>query len=189
MGNLAAEYVNTGADHFAHSLCYADIGLALAPISSGGERHRKSDVAGMNETALLTKRCTKCGAEKALDQFHCRRNGRAGRHAQCKECRSQFGKSHRNPAAAREHRLRRYGLDTIAFDRLLCAQGGKCAICGTTEYGARKGVRHFAIDHAHHSRLVRGLLCRACNTVLGLMGDDPERLEAAARYLRGFKRG
>jgi hypothetical protein len=36
-GNMAAEYVNTGADHFAHSLCYADIGLALAPISSGGE--------------------------------------------------------------------------------------------------------------------------------------------------------
>ena len=34
---LAAEYVNTGADHFAHSLCYADIGLSLAPISSGGE--------------------------------------------------------------------------------------------------------------------------------------------------------
>ena len=35
-GNLAAEYVNTGADHFAHSLCYADIGLTLAPIASGG---------------------------------------------------------------------------------------------------------------------------------------------------------
>jgi hypothetical protein len=36
-GNLAAEYVNTGADHFAHSLCYADIGLALAPIGGSGE--------------------------------------------------------------------------------------------------------------------------------------------------------
>jgi hypothetical protein len=35
-GNLAAEYVNTGADHFAHSLCYADIGLALAPIGGSG---------------------------------------------------------------------------------------------------------------------------------------------------------
>jgi len=34
-GNLAAEYVNTGADHFAHALCYADIGLALAATSSG----------------------------------------------------------------------------------------------------------------------------------------------------------
>ena len=36
-GNMAAEYVNTGADHFAHSLCYADIGLALAPIGGSGE--------------------------------------------------------------------------------------------------------------------------------------------------------
>jgi len=35
-GNLAAEYVSTGADHFAHSLCYADIGLTLAPITAGG---------------------------------------------------------------------------------------------------------------------------------------------------------
>jgi hypothetical protein len=36
-GNMAAEYVNTGADHFAHSLVYADIGLALAPIGASGE--------------------------------------------------------------------------------------------------------------------------------------------------------
>jgi hypothetical protein len=36
-GNLAAEYVNTGADHFAHSLCYADIGLSLAATTTGGE--------------------------------------------------------------------------------------------------------------------------------------------------------
>ena len=36
-GNMAAEYVNTGADHFAHSLCYADIGLSLAPTTTGGE--------------------------------------------------------------------------------------------------------------------------------------------------------
>jgi len=36
-GNLAAEYVNTAADHFAHSICYADIGLALAPIGGSAE--------------------------------------------------------------------------------------------------------------------------------------------------------
>jgi hypothetical protein len=36
-GNMAAEYVNVGADHFAHSFCYADIGLALAPIGGSGE--------------------------------------------------------------------------------------------------------------------------------------------------------
>jgi hypothetical protein len=36
-GNPAAEYVNTGADHFAHSLCYSDIGLSLAATTSGSE--------------------------------------------------------------------------------------------------------------------------------------------------------
>jgi hypothetical protein len=40
-GNMAAEYVNTGADHFAHSLCYAEIGLALAPIGGIGENAGK----------------------------------------------------------------------------------------------------------------------------------------------------
>jgi len=35
--NLVATYVSTGADHYAHSLVYADIGLALAPVSSGGQ--------------------------------------------------------------------------------------------------------------------------------------------------------
>ena len=40
-GNMAAEYVNTGADHFAHSLCYADIGLALAPIGGIGQNAGK----------------------------------------------------------------------------------------------------------------------------------------------------
>lgn len=36
-GNLAAEYVSLGADHFAHALCYADIGLALAATTAGSE--------------------------------------------------------------------------------------------------------------------------------------------------------
>ena len=36
-GNMVATYVNTGQDHFAHSLVYADIGLALAATSSGAE--------------------------------------------------------------------------------------------------------------------------------------------------------
>jgi hypothetical protein len=40
-GNMAAEYVNVGADHFAHSLCYADLGLALAPIGGVGQNAGK----------------------------------------------------------------------------------------------------------------------------------------------------
>ena len=36
-GNMVATYVNTGPDHFAHSLVYADIALTLAPITAGSE--------------------------------------------------------------------------------------------------------------------------------------------------------
>jgi hypothetical protein len=36
-GNMVATYVNQGADHYAHSLVYADIGLALAATSSSAE--------------------------------------------------------------------------------------------------------------------------------------------------------
>lgn len=36
-GNMVATYVNTGPDHYAHSLVYSEIGLALAATTSGSE--------------------------------------------------------------------------------------------------------------------------------------------------------
>jgi UDP-N-acetyl-D-mannosaminuronic acid transferase (WecB/TagA/CpsF family) len=30
---------------------------------------------------------------------------------------------------------------------------------------------------------VRGLLCGKCNSAIGLLGDDPEVIKAAARYV------
>lgn len=59
-----------------------------------------------------------------------------------------------------------------------------CMICG-------RG-RPLVIDHDHGccpgnlscGRCVRGMLCMHCNIGIGNLGDDPDRLEAAARYLR-----
>jgi len=85
---------------------------------------------------------------------------------------------------------RRYRLRLDTYNALLLKQGGKCAICGTTDPGDVRAGR-FHIDHDHAccpgsrscGECVRGLLCRGCNTALGNFGDDPDRLLAAAAYL------
>ena len=40
------------------------------------------------------------------------------------------------------------------------------------------------VDHCHVGGEVRGLLCSNCNVGLGMFADNPEALEAAARYIR-----
>ncbi|MFG2532811.1 endonuclease domain-containing protein [Streptomyces sp. NPDC048516] len=49
-----------------------------------------------------------------------------------------------------------------AEDRLRAWQDGRCAICG--------GVERLVTDHDHDTGLVRGLLCRTCNTNEGMNG-------------------
>ncbi len=87
----------------------------------------------------------------------------------------------------REWRLRRkFKITGEEYDALLAAQGGVCAICGQdgTKRHARTGnavLMH--VDHDHATGKVRGILCSACNTSLGLFHDDPVLLRAAAAYI------
>lgn len=78
----------------------------------------------------------------------------------------------------------KFGLSLADYAARLAAQGGGCAICGTDEPGGRWGAS-LHVDHDHATGEVRGLLCAACNVMLGNAGDDPARLRAAADYLDG----
>jgi Recombination endonuclease VII len=90
------------------------------------------------------------------------------------------------PLVERKNLLRKYGLTLETFDAMLAAQGGCCAICGSDKpYG--KG--RFHVDHCHDTGVVRGILCHPCNTSIGTLGDNPERLEKAAAYLRKNSHG
>lgn len=52
-----------------------------------------------------------------------------------------------------------------------------CDICG-------KGLgTRLCLDHCHVTGVTRGMLCRPCNTAIGLLEDSVERLKLAARYL------
>lgn len=94
------------------------------------------------------------------------------------------------PDARREYfrrgNLAKWGLTPDDYDEMLLAQDGVCAICHRPE--TRKGrsglVERLAIDHAHDTGRIRGLLCHHCNTALGQFDEDPDRLLAAIAYLK-----
>lgn len=85
-------------------------------------------------------------------------------------------------AAHRKSNLKRlYNITPEAYDAMFAAQNGKCAICLRDRSGFQKP---FVVDHDHKTNVARALLCPACNTAIGLFGDNPATLEKAAIYLR-----
>lgn len=96
--------------------------------------------------------------------------------------RTGYNQKRRESGETTRQQLRLYGLTQECFDRLLAQQGGVCAICARPDPGM-KNARRLYVDHCHQSSTVRGLLCRACNTMLGCAQDRPELLQAGASYL------
>lgn len=72
-----------------------------------------------------------------------------------------------------------YGLADGQYEAMYEFQGRKCAICQR----ATGASRRLSVDHDHATNLVRGLLCRPCNSMLGLARDDTAFFARAIRYL------
>lgn len=71
--------------------------------------------------------------------------------------------------------VRKYQMTVDEFDQLSRSQGNACAICSRP--------RKLVVDHCHITGRVRGLLCRSCNSALGVFGDNAGGLEKAIEYL------
>lgn len=106
--------------------------------------------------------------------------------AECKRCGETFEYVfNRKPRTVCDH-CRKHDASWSTF-RLTGKQAeqlrarGCCDICGGTRPGGRFNNWH--IDHDHETGVVRGVLCAACNTAIGLLGEDPERIIAAAEYV------
>lgn len=78
------------------------------------------------------------------------------------------------------NRKARYNLTPEEYTKLLAKQKCKCAICGK--------LRRLCVDHEHNSNRIRGLLCHACNCMLGYAFDEPSTLKSAIRYLKRNKK-
>lgn len=99
--------------------------------------------------------------------------------------------SKNDPTRTAEQRLYQvYGLTVSDFLGLWDACEGKCQICSVSMHSrwvdGDNGDRSTRcnVDHCHETGDVRGLLCTACNTALGKLDDDIDRLNAAISYLQ-----
>jgi hypothetical protein len=88
---------------------------------------------------------------------------------------------------ARQYNLKKYGLTETDYILMLHEQDGGCAICGATEGDSSK--KNLCVDHDHNTGKVRGLLCTACNHVIGRFEDDVNRLRRAADYIERHNDG
>lgn len=91
-----------------------------------------------------------------------------------------------NKHKTRNYHLSTYGLTSVAYEAMLAAQGGGCAVCRSADPQEDGGRTAFHVDHNHATGAVRGLLCKPCNLALGYAKDDPHRLRLLAGYLERY---
>src|SRR6266568_1899224 len=136
------------------------------------------------------KQCSKCELVKPLGHFSRDKHSKDGYRSDCKVCHSRLWKPYSEQVNYQvtyrgNHLLRTYGLTSDQYQALYDQQQGCCAACGRPETVVKYGkLSPLAVDHCHSTGAVRGLLCSACNRALGLLGEDPERIEALLRYIR-----
>lgn len=152
------------------------------------------------------KRCTKCGEVKAETEFPKASTGKGGLSARCKTCQNAYINEWRrtqqprlsarnkeikatDPRRFRTYWLKnRFGITAEEYDAMFQAQGGVCAICKQPETrNLGKGIVNMGVDHDHRTGAVRGLLCHRCNTIMGMLEDDPTLLAKMIAYLEAWQ--
>ena len=96
------------------------------------------------------------------------------------EAARQYRREHpASPAKRRDQMLRsKFGLTLEDYGRMFETQDGVCAICGKPPK-----TKSLNVDHNHETGVIRGLLCGGCNSFLGRVQDDPDKLITAAGYV------
>lgn len=122
-----------------------------------------------NDGARYCRACRKLYKYPARSDNVCSCGVFTGRSTRCREC-------NRDSYLKRE-----FGISKADYELILARQAGVCAICEKPESEGRS----LAVDHDHATGVIRGLLCRKCNTAIGQLGDSADALRRALAYLEG----
>lgn len=123
------------------------------------------------ETGREEIQCGVCMTPKLIKEFYVkdRKTGRLD--STCKACRII------------QQRERTLGVTQVQYLEMHRQQKGRCGICGKRLRSRR--YKAFAVDHCHITGKIRGLLCTKCNTAIGLLDDNPQRMFSAIRWVKG----
>lgn len=186
------------------SVCYSEECQRAYHTEASNQSHERARAARppklcanakcRKEFIVTAHNKTYCSPECKREALLERRRAREYRPAPifCEECGEQIpyksgrrrfcSDEHRKDSIARHARWKTKGI-TIDHGMPLI-----CGLCGATE-------GRLDIDHDHTccpkgrscGKCTRGFLCRPHNVGLGMFGDDPEQLRAAADYIERFR--
>jgi hypothetical protein len=155
------------------------------------------------------KKCSRCGLEKSKKDFRKNKARRDGMSTYCSPCDREYQKlRYHNPEVYKQRKMNRkiylqnrkassrkwylksmYNITPEEYNKMLKKNNMGCHICG------EKKNYWLHVDHDHNccsgekscGRCVRGLLCHACNVILGHAKDNNDILKGAIKYLNKKK--
>lgn len=133
---------------------------------------------------MSSKICIKCKVEKPTQDFRKHSNG----NNKCRDCINAYERQirlnnyeHCKNLSRIRHLKNEYGITLEEFNKMNEEQNGLCAICKKPENPSL--CDSLSVDHNHTTGKIRALLCRKCNSLLGLANDNALHLRLAADYL------
>lgn len=145
----------------------------------------------------MVKTCKKCGEIKELELFAKGAKYADGRRGTCKSCHAAYMKKYyennydqvlknRRLNGKSDPNWKRHKITEEHFSSMISLFDGKCHACKVNDA--------VNIDHDHNccetsrscGKCVRGVLCHHCNSALGLLKDDREKILKLLKYVDSF---
>jgi len=119
------------------------------------------------------KKCAHCNEIKVLSDFYKYKNKDKIRyHSICDNCKKEVFKKYQKNTG----RFKKHGITKEIYDKMMELQSGKCFIC-ENDYDV------LYIDHNHDTSIIRKLLCRDCNSALGLIKENKKTINNMKKYI------
>lgn len=134
----------------------------------------------------MNKVCCVCQEDKELSEFS---HIRGKPYSRCKGCDRERKRKERklrdHSQTDRKYWLKKaYGMTPEQYIELFDKAHGRCQICGIHQ---AELDYHLVVDHCHKTGAIRGVLCKRCNSAIGLLDDDLARFDKCKEYLSGIQ--